>query len=143
MEIAPGIRRIGDGLVNVYLLEEAGAVTIIDAGAPGYWKDPPDELAAMGRSLEDVRALLLTHAHSDHVGFAERIPSGALRPRTRPPGRGDAGARRDEAGPGSDGVLARLVLPGHGDAWSGGLEEALRLVRESVPAGLQGVASQS
>ena len=29
----------------------------------------------MGRSLEDVRAVLLTHAHDDHIGFAERIRS--------------------------------------------------------------------
>jgi glyoxylase-like metal-dependent hydrolase (beta-lactamase superfamily II) len=27
----------------------------------------------MGRSLEDIRAVVLTHAHSDHIGFAERI----------------------------------------------------------------------
>ena len=73
VEIAPGIRRLGKGLVNVYLLEEAGEVTIIDAGAPGYWKDVHAELGAMGRTPDDVRALLLTHAHADHVGFAERI----------------------------------------------------------------------
>ena len=73
MEIAPGIRRLGPGLVNVYLLEEAGEVTIIDAGAPGYWDELPAELAAMGRTMEHVRALVLTHAHGDHVGFAERL----------------------------------------------------------------------
>ena len=27
----------------------------------------------MGRTLDDVRAVVLTHAHSDHLGFAERI----------------------------------------------------------------------
>ena len=27
----------------------------------------------MGRTLADVRAVVLTHAHSDHIGFAERI----------------------------------------------------------------------
>ena len=73
MEVAPGIRRVGPGMVNVYLVEEAGAVTIVDAGMPGYWRDLPAELAAMGRQLADVRAVVLTHAHSDHVGFAERI----------------------------------------------------------------------
>lgn len=74
MEIAPGIRRLGNGLINVYLLEDAGAVTIVDAGAPGYYaRELPDELAAMGLTVADVRAVVLTHAHSDHLGFAERI----------------------------------------------------------------------
>jgi glyoxylase-like metal-dependent hydrolase (beta-lactamase superfamily II) len=73
VRIAAGIHRIGEGMINVYLLEESGEVTIIDAGLPGMWNEIPGELAAMGRSLEDVRALVLTHAHIDHVGFAERL----------------------------------------------------------------------
>jgi glyoxylase-like metal-dependent hydrolase (beta-lactamase superfamily II) len=72
MRIRDGLHRLGNGLVNAYLLEDAGAITIIDAGLPGYWSDLPAELAAMGRSLDDVRALVLTHGHSDHIGFAER-----------------------------------------------------------------------
>jgi len=72
MEIANGIHRIGSGIVNSYLVEEAGEVTIIDAGLPSYWANLPTELAAMGRSLDDVRAVVLTHGHSDHIGFAER-----------------------------------------------------------------------
>ena len=73
MRIASGIHRLGAGLVNSYLLEESGEVTIVDAGAPGYWNDLPNELAAMGRTFSDIRALVLTHAHIDHVGFAERL----------------------------------------------------------------------
>jgi glyoxylase-like metal-dependent hydrolase (beta-lactamase superfamily II) len=73
--IADGIHRLGDGRVNAYLLEEGGEVTIIDAGAPAYYGALPGELAAMGRSLDDVRAVVLTHAHQDHIGFAERIRS--------------------------------------------------------------------
>ena len=73
MELAPGIRRVGsDSIVNSYLVEEGGEVTIIDAGAPGLWSLVPRELEAMGRRLEDVRAIVLTHGHTDHVGYAER-----------------------------------------------------------------------
>jgi glyoxylase-like metal-dependent hydrolase (beta-lactamase superfamily II) len=75
MEIASRIHRLGEGLVNSYLVEDGGGVTIVDAGAPSYWGDLPRELAAMGRTLADVRSVVLTHGHSDHIGFAERIRS--------------------------------------------------------------------
>jgi glyoxylase-like metal-dependent hydrolase (beta-lactamase superfamily II) len=73
VQLAPSLHRIGNGLINSYLLEDAGEVTIIDAGVPGYWGALPGELAAMDRTLDDVRALVLTHGHSDHIGFAERM----------------------------------------------------------------------
>jgi glyoxylase-like metal-dependent hydrolase (beta-lactamase superfamily II) len=74
MQIASGIHRIGSkSMVNAYLVEEAGQVTIVDAGVSGLYRELARELAAMGRSIEDVRALVLTHGHSDHIGFAERI----------------------------------------------------------------------
>ena len=72
MEITPGVRRIGNGMVNCYLVAEGNAVTLIDAGLPGYWDDLIDELGSMGRGIADVRAVVLTHAHADHIGFAER-----------------------------------------------------------------------
>jgi glyoxylase-like metal-dependent hydrolase (beta-lactamase superfamily II) len=60
-------------MVNVYLLEEAGEVTVIDAGMAGMYGDLVTELAAMGRSIGDIRAVVLTHGHSDHIGMADRI----------------------------------------------------------------------
>jgi glyoxylase-like metal-dependent hydrolase (beta-lactamase superfamily II) len=73
MRVGPGIHRLGDGTVNAYLLEESGSVTVIDAGMPGFWNELPGELEAMGRSVADIRALVLTHGHTDHIGFAERL----------------------------------------------------------------------
>jgi glyoxylase-like metal-dependent hydrolase (beta-lactamase superfamily II) len=74
VRIVPGIHRVGDeSIVNSYLIEESGQVTIVDAGMSGLFRDLPRELESMGRAIEDVRALVLTHGHSDHVGFAERL----------------------------------------------------------------------
>jgi glyoxylase-like metal-dependent hydrolase (beta-lactamase superfamily II) len=71
-EVAPRIHRVGEEIVSSYLIEDGGEVTIVDAGAPAYWGRLPAELATMGLTLGDVRAVLLTHGHSDHIGFAER-----------------------------------------------------------------------
>lgn len=73
MRITQSLHRLGEDMVSCYLLEEAGEVTLVDAGVPAYYGDLTAELAAMGRTIEDVRAVVLTHGHSDHVGFAERI----------------------------------------------------------------------
>jgi glyoxylase-like metal-dependent hydrolase (beta-lactamase superfamily II) len=112
MEIAPGIRRLGNGLVNVYLLEESSAVTIVDAGLSGYYaRELPAELAAMGRTLDDVKAVVLTHAHSDHIGFAERIRADrGLVIRVH---EDDAALARGEVKPGRDpaGMRLRSIRP--------------------------------
>ena len=73
MEIASGLHRIGSDIVNSYLVVDGGGVTIIDAGLPRYWKLLDAELASMGKTLDDVRALVLTHGDTDHIGFAARL----------------------------------------------------------------------
>jgi glyoxylase-like metal-dependent hydrolase (beta-lactamase superfamily II) len=70
--VADGIHRVEDAYTNWYIVEEAGALTIVDAGVPTSWESLQDALTALGRRSTDVRALVLTHAHFDHIGFAER-----------------------------------------------------------------------
>jgi glyoxylase-like metal-dependent hydrolase (beta-lactamase superfamily II) len=73
MKLAPGLHRIGSDVVNVYLVEDAAGVTIIDAGLPGHWRELERELTQLGRSLDEVRGIVLTHGDTDHIGFAERL----------------------------------------------------------------------
>jgi glyoxylase-like metal-dependent hydrolase (beta-lactamase superfamily II) len=73
MEVANGVHRFGSQFVNWYAIERGGRLTLIDAGLRGYWRQVDDSLRSLGHSLDDVEALVLTHAHADHVGFAERL----------------------------------------------------------------------
>jgi glyoxylase-like metal-dependent hydrolase (beta-lactamase superfamily II) len=73
MRLAPGLHRIGSDVVNAYLVEDAAGVTIVDAGLPGHWRELEQELTRLGRSLDDVRGIVLTHGDSDHIGFGERL----------------------------------------------------------------------
>ena len=74
MELAPRLHRLGtSSLVNSYLIEDGGRITVVDTGLPGLWNDLQRELAVMGRAMSDIKAVLLTHGDVDHVGFAERL----------------------------------------------------------------------
>jgi glyoxylase-like metal-dependent hydrolase (beta-lactamase superfamily II) len=70
--VVPGVHRIEDAYTNWYVLEEGTRLTIVDAGVPTSWRSLLDALQTLGRSTSDIEALVLTHAHFDHVGFAER-----------------------------------------------------------------------
>ena len=67
------IHRAGSEIVNWYLLEEGGRVTIVDAGCPAYRPQLEPALTEIGRAIGDVEAIVLTHAHIDHVGFAQKL----------------------------------------------------------------------
>lgn len=73
MRLAQGLHRIGNDIVACYLVADEDGVTLIDAGISGQWSDLIAELAAVGRSLSDVRGVVLTHGDEDHIGFAERL----------------------------------------------------------------------
>src|SRR3954469_505424 len=71
-DVVPGVHRIEDSFTNWYLLEEDSRLTIVDCGVPSSWDSFQEALGRIGRSPDDVEAVVLTHAHFDHVGFAER-----------------------------------------------------------------------
>lgn len=73
MELAPGLRRIGNDIVAIHLIVTDEGLTLIDAGLSGQYADLQRELAAIGRPLSDIRGIVLTHGDTDHTGIAERL----------------------------------------------------------------------
>lgn len=73
MKLAPNLHRLGNDLVACYLVDTTDGITLIDAGLPGHWRDLQHELRSLGKSVEDIRGVVLTHGDSDHIGFAERL----------------------------------------------------------------------
>lgn len=95
-QVAPGAHRAADGLVNWYVLEEAGELTLVDTGWPRSWRLVTEVLGSLGYSPSDLTAVVLTHGHGDHLGAAEeaRRTGAVVRahdrevPRVRGEGRG-------------------------------------------------------
>ncbi|HUG86706.1 MAG TPA: MBL fold metallo-hydrolase [Euzebya sp.] len=80
--VLPGVHRApvplpDDGLraVNVYVIEDGDGVTLVDAG----WDGPVARAAvqrgldAAGADITDVRRILITHVHYDHIGQATAL----------------------------------------------------------------------
>jgi glyoxylase-like metal-dependent hydrolase (beta-lactamase superfamily II) len=72
LNVASGIHRIEDAHTNWYLVEDDGRLLVVDAGVPRSWDSLHEALGQLGRAPGDVEAVVLTHAHFDHVGFAEK-----------------------------------------------------------------------
>ncbi len=71
--VAPGIHRLQHAFVNCYIVEGDDGVTIVDTALPETWPYLLEALELIGRSVDDIRAVVLTHAHFDHLGFAHRL----------------------------------------------------------------------
>ncbi len=69
--VAEGVHRFGDGIVNWYLVDDGGALTMIDTAWPRSWPEIERAVQSIGRRVEDIQAILLTHGHADHAGAAE------------------------------------------------------------------------
>jgi len=60
--IVPGV------VSNTYILLGADGLTVIDAGLPRSERKILAYIASLGRSAQDVKRIVITHADMDHVG---------------------------------------------------------------------------
>ncbi|GKQ35600.1 MBL fold metallo-hydrolase [Streptomyces sp. A012304] len=72
-QVADGIYLVHGSNTNWVILTEGDALTLIDTGYPADRRQLLDSLAAVGGSPEAVAAVLITHAHNDHLGSAEHL----------------------------------------------------------------------
>jgi glyoxylase-like metal-dependent hydrolase (beta-lactamase superfamily II) len=142
MRVAEGVECFVDqGVVNWYLVETEEGPVAVDAGFPTAWKQ-------IEPRVRELRAIVLTHGHVDHCGFAPRAQKEAGVPVFVPRGderivRSPIPIARSERFPASyvlkEGATRRLYLRalrargvrahtlrtfetyGHGDALPGGL----------------------
>ena len=60
------------GFVNIYLIEDDDGYIMIDCGVNGdeYFEDLKMNLNNLNIQLSDIKLLIGTHLHSDHVGLS-------------------------------------------------------------------------
>ncbi|MCP3976749.1 MAG: MBL fold metallo-hydrolase [bacterium] len=81
-QVADNIYRLGTAHHNFYLLTEGGKATVIDAGCSKELPKLEEGLASIGLMRDDVEAIILTHAHADHIGFAAEAQKSGTEVRT-------------------------------------------------------------
>jgi hypothetical protein len=72
-EVADRVYRLGAVLVNWFIVEDGGKLTLVDAGNPNQYDQLPSAVSELGLGLDDIEAIVLTHAHGDHLGSSARI----------------------------------------------------------------------
>ncbi|WP_370327093.1 MBL fold metallo-hydrolase [Euzebya sp.] len=70
IDVAPGTHRIRASHTNAVLITDGADATLIDTGYPRDRELIESALREVGRRPADLSAVLLTHAHADHLGCA-------------------------------------------------------------------------
>lgn len=68
-QVTTGVHQVSKG-VNAFIIDGDDGVVLVDTGLPKRHGGIVEGLATIGRSVEDVQAIVLTHAHADHFGGA-------------------------------------------------------------------------
>jgi glyoxylase-like metal-dependent hydrolase (beta-lactamase superfamily II) len=65
------------GFVNAYVLVRGNEVAVVDTGVAGSQGKIEEVIQAAGRAWGDVRHVILTHYHQDHIGSMDAVMAAA------------------------------------------------------------------
>jgi glyoxylase-like metal-dependent hydrolase (beta-lactamase superfamily II) len=68
-----GVHVIPMGMANAFLIEGDDGLTLIDAGFPRKEAAVFGAIRGLGRSADQLKHLIFTHGHPDHIGSAAAI----------------------------------------------------------------------
>ena len=68
-----GVHIVPMGMANAYLIEDEDRLTLIDAGFPKKEVAVFEAVRGLGRSPDQLKHLIFTHGHPDHIGSAAAI----------------------------------------------------------------------
>jgi glyoxylase-like metal-dependent hydrolase (beta-lactamase superfamily II) len=71
--VIKGVHIVPMGASNAYLIEGDDGLTLIDAGFPGKAAAVLATIRGLGHSLAQLKHLIFTHGHPDHIGSAAAI----------------------------------------------------------------------
>jgi glyoxylase-like metal-dependent hydrolase (beta-lactamase superfamily II) len=71
--IVSGVYLLDLKFSQAYLWDWGSGLTLIDCGVAGSTAAILDGIAALGRRVDQLREIVLTHAHDDHVGAAAEL----------------------------------------------------------------------
>jgi glyoxylase-like metal-dependent hydrolase (beta-lactamase superfamily II) len=71
--VIEGVHLIPMGMANAYLIEGEDGLTLIDAGYPRKETAVFAAIDGLGRSPDQLKHLIFTHGHPDHIGSAAAI----------------------------------------------------------------------
>src|ERR1700756_4255490 len=71
--VIKGVHVVPMGMSNAFLIEGHDGLTLIDAGFPGKEAVVFGAIRGLGRSPDQIKHLIFTHGHPDHIGSAAAI----------------------------------------------------------------------
>jgi glyoxylase-like metal-dependent hydrolase (beta-lactamase superfamily II) len=105
-QVASGVYQLGLGAVNVFFIEDdAGGLWLVDTGIKPGAERVGGGIRALGRAPQELRGVVITHLHGDHVGglAAVKAHTGA-----------EVWAQAQDAAALREGIRVRALEPGPG-----------------------------